>query len=222
MKAVLATTNITEDQIYREFLRLEMEQLIVQDLLKRYYHNQLTYRDLENLEKQFGIRTYVRTYVRTFLEKNLQKDIFNLDAKIDSVEKNLQKDIANLDAKIDSVEKNLQKDIANLDAKIDSVEKNLQKDIFNLDAKIDSVEKNLQKDIFNLDAKIDSVEKNLQKDIFNLAQALKKERKINSEFLLEKLNVINRLIIIITVIIAPIAISSIANITYVRTYVFFK
>ncbi|ACO38086.1 repeat motif-containing protein (plasmid) [Borreliella burgdorferi Bol26] len=39
MKAVLATTNITEDQIYREFLRLEMEQLIVQDLLKRYYHN---------------------------------------------------------------------------------------------------------------------------------------------------------------------------------------
>lgn len=51
MKAVLATTNITEDQIYREFLRLGMEQLIAQDLLKRYYYNELTYRDLENLKK---------------------------------------------------------------------------------------------------------------------------------------------------------------------------
>ncbi len=49
-------TNITEEQIYKEFLRLGMEQLIAQDLSKRYYHNELTYRDLENLEKQFGIK----------------------------------------------------------------------------------------------------------------------------------------------------------------------
>ncbi|ACK74386.1 Bdr family repetitive protein [Borreliella burgdorferi] len=204
MKAVLATTNITEDQIYREFLRLGMEQLIAQDLSKRYYHNELTYRDLENLEKQFGIRFENLISEISFLEKNLQKDTFNLDAKIDSVEKNLQKDIFNLDAKIDSVEKNL------------------QKDIFNLDAKIDSVEKNLQKDIFNLDAKIDSVEKNLQKDIFNLAQALKKEVQINSQFLLEKLKVSNRIIIIITVIIVPIAISSITNIVMLLIAKFFK
>ncbi|MCD2331309.1 Bdr family repetitive protein [Borreliella burgdorferi] len=186
MKAVLATTNITEDQIYREFLRLGMEQLIAQDLSKRYYHNELTYRDLENLEKQFGIRFENLVSEISFLEKNLQKDIFNLDAKIDSVEKNLQKDI------------------------------------FNLDAKIDSVEKNLQKDIFNLDAKIDSVEKNLQKDIFNLAQALKKEVQINSQFLLEKLKVSNRIIIIITVIIVPIAISSITNIVMLLIAKFFK
>ncbi|MCD2401799.1 Bdr family repetitive protein, partial [Borreliella bissettiae] len=53
MESVLAT-NITEEQIYKEFLRLGMEQLIAQDLSKRYYHNELTYRDLENLEKQFG------------------------------------------------------------------------------------------------------------------------------------------------------------------------
>ncbi|MCD2372564.1 Bdr family repetitive protein [Borreliella burgdorferi] len=168
MKAVLATTNITEDQIYREFLRLGMEQLIAQDLSKRYYHNELTYRDLENLEKQFGIR------------------------------------------------------FENLISEISFLEKNLQKDIFNLDAKIDSVEKNLQKDIFNLDAKIDSVEKNLQKDIFNLAQALKKEVQINSQFLLEKLKVSNRIIIIITVIIVPIAISSITNIVMLLIAKFFK
>lgn len=132
MKAVLATTNITEDQIYREFLRLGMEQLIAQDLSKRYYHNELTYRDLENLEKQFGIR------------------------------------------------------------------------------------------FENLVSEISFLEKNLQKDIFNLAQALKKEVQINSQFLLEKLKVSNRIIIIITVIIVPIAISSITNIVMLLIAKFFK
>ncbi|WP_373585005.1 Bdr family repetitive protein [Borreliella afzelii] len=77
MKVAL-TTNTTEEQIYKEFLRLGMEQLIAQDLSKRYYHNVLTYRDLENLEKQFGIK------------------FDNLVYKIDTVEKTLQKDIANL------------------------------------------------------------------------------------------------------------------------------
>ncbi|WP_417903055.1 Bdr family repetitive protein [Borreliella bissettiae] len=138
---------VSQEQIYKEFLRLGMEQLIAQDLSKRYYHNELTYRDLENLEKQFDIKF-----------DNLVSKIDNvkneLNSKIDNVEKNLQKDISNLDIKIDNVEKNLQKDISNLNTKIDSVEKNLQKDISNLDAKIDTVEK-------NLNAKIDSVEKNL-------------------------------------------------------------
>ncbi len=46
-----------------------MEQLIAQDLSKRYYHNELTYRDLENLEKQFGIK------------------FENLVSKIDGIEK---------------------------------------------------------------------------------------------------------------------------------------
>ncbi|PRR10924.1 hypothetical protein CV655_06760, partial [Borreliella burgdorferi] len=71
--------SVTQEQIYKEFLRLGMEQLIAQDLSKRYYHNELTYRDLENLEKQFDIK------------------FDNLIFKIDSVEKNLQKDISNLD-----------------------------------------------------------------------------------------------------------------------------
>ncbi|WP_223147491.1 Mlp family lipoprotein [Borreliella bavariensis] len=78
--------SVTEEQIYNEFLRLGMEQLIAQDLSKRYYHNELTYRDLENLEKQFGIK------------------FENLVFKIDTVEKNLQKDISNLDVKIDTVD----------------------------------------------------------------------------------------------------------------------
>ncbi|MDO7273105.1 Bdr family repetitive protein [Borreliella burgdorferi] len=121
--------SVTQEQIYKEFLRLGMEQLIAQDLSKRYYHNELTYRDLENLEKQFDIKFDNLIFKIDSVEKNLQKDISNLDVKIDTVEKNLN-------AKIDSVEKNLQKDISNLDAKIDTVEKNLN-------AKIDNVEKNL-------------------------------------------------------------------------------
>ncbi|WP_210376226.1 Bdr family repetitive protein [Borreliella burgdorferi] len=125
--------SVTQEQIYKEFIRLGMEQLIAQDLSKRYYHNELTYRDLENLEKQFDIK------------------FDNLVSKIDTVEKNLNVKIdavkSELNTKIDNVEKNLQKDISNLDTKIDNVEKNLN-------AKIDTVEK-------NLNTKIDNVEKNL-------------------------------------------------------------
>ncbi|WP_420025565.1 Bdr family repetitive protein (plasmid) [Borreliella yangtzensis] len=156
MKPALSNIeHVSEEQIYNEFLRLGMEQLIAQDLSKRYYHNNFTYRDLENLEKQFGIK------------------FENLEFKIDSIEKNLQKNISNLDANIETVEKNLEKQF---EIKFD-----------NFDFKIDTVEKNLKQ---NLDEKLE----------------------IHEKFLLEKLNISNRLIIIITIIIAPIAISSIANI----------
>ncbi len=107
--------SVTQEQIYKEFIRLGMEQLIAQDLSKRYYHNELTYRDLENLEKQFDIK------------------FDNLVSKIDTVEKNLNVKIdavkSELNTKIDNVEKNL-------NLKIDSVKNELT-------AKIDNVEKNL-------------------------------------------------------------------------------
>ncbi|WP_422849932.1 Bdr family repetitive protein, partial [Borreliella afzelii] len=104
---LVSTINITEEQIYKEFLRLGMEQLIAQDLSKRYYHNKLTYRDLENLEKQFGLK------------------FENLEFKIDTIEKNLNTKIdtvkSELNTKIDTVK-------SELNTKIDTVEKNLQKD----------------------------------------------------------------------------------------------
>ncbi|WP_418905217.1 Bdr family repetitive protein (plasmid) [Borreliella finlandensis] len=107
--------SVTQEQIYKEFIRLGMEQLIAQDLSKRYYHNELTYRDLENLEKQFDIK------------------FDNLISKIDTVEKNLNVKIdavkSELNTKIDNVEKNL-------NLKIDSVKNELT-------TKIDNVEKNL-------------------------------------------------------------------------------
>ncbi|PRR29579.1 Bdr family repetitive protein [Borreliella burgdorferi] len=114
--------SVTQEQIYKEFIRLGMEQLIAQDLSKRYYHNELTYRDLENLEKQFDIK------------------FDNLVSKIDSVK-------SELNTKIDNVEKNLNLKIDSLDTKIDTVEKNLNLKIDSvkneLTAKIDNVEKNL-------------------------------------------------------------------------------
>ncbi|WP_187983601.1 Bdr family repetitive protein [Borreliella bavariensis] len=195
MKTVLTNTaSITEEQIYKEFIRLGMEQLIAQDLSKRYYHNELTYRDLENLEKQFGIKF-------DNLVSKIDSVKSELTVKIDSVENNLNTKIDsvenNLNTKIDSVENNL-------NTKIDFVEKNL-------DTKIDGLKNELNAKIDGLNTKIDTVEKNLKKDM-----------KINSELLLEKLKASNRLIIIITVIIVPIAISSISNIVMSLINGFFK
>ncbi|MBB5141818.1 Bdr family repetitive protein [Borreliella afzelii] len=179
--------SVTEEQIYNEFIRLGMEQLIAQDLSKRYYHNELTYRDLENLEKQFGIKFDNLVSKIDSVEKNL-------DTKIDSVKSELNTKIDGLETKIDSVKNEL-------NTKIDFVEKNLETKIDGLKNEFNAKIDGLNTKIENLDTKIDTVEKNLKKDM-----------KINSELLLEKLKVSNRLIIIITVIIAPIAISSIANI----------
>ncbi|OJH14196.1 hypothetical protein ER70_10165 (plasmid) [Borreliella bissettiae] len=95
---------VSQEQIYKEFLRLGMEQLIAQDLSKRYYHNELTYRDLENLEKQFDIKF-------DNLVSKIESVKSELNTKIDNVEKNLN-------LKIDSVKNELT-------AKIDNIEKNL-------------------------------------------------------------------------------------------------
>ncbi|MBB6208467.1 arsenate reductase-like glutaredoxin family protein [Borrelia lanei] len=69
-----------------------MEQLIAQDLSKRYYHNELTYRDLENLEKQFGIKFDNIISEISYVEKNLNLKIDNLDIKIDNLEQNIKKE----------------------------------------------------------------------------------------------------------------------------------
>ncbi len=136
MKSVL-TVNITEEQIYKEFLRLGMEQLIAKDLSKRYYHNELTYRDLENLEKQFNLKFDNLISEISFVEKNLNTKIDNLDAKIDTVEKNLQKDISNLEQNLNKnmsiLEQNLNKNMSileqNLNKNMSILEQNLKKEL---------------------------------------------------------------------------------------------
>ncbi|WP_418905981.1 Bdr family repetitive protein [Borreliella carolinensis] len=117
-----SVSGISQEQIYKEFLRLGMEQLIAQDLSKRYYHNELTYRDLENLEKQFDIKFDNLIFKIDTSEKNLNAKIENvkneLNAKIENVKNELN-------TKIDNVEKNLNLKIDGLNIKIDNVEKNL-------------------------------------------------------------------------------------------------
>ncbi|WP_425337162.1 Bdr family repetitive protein [Borreliella tanukii] len=213
MKPALSNNaSVSEEQIYNEFIRLGMEQLIAQDLSKRYYHNELTYRDLENLEKQFGLKFDNLVYKIDSVEKNL-------DTKIDSVKSELNTKIEfvekNLDTKIDGIKNEFNAKIDGLNTKIENLNtkiENLNTKIENLNTKIE----NLNTKIENLDTKIDTVEKNLKQDMSNLAQDIKQnldeKLKIHEKFLLEKLNISNRLIIIITIIIAPIAISSIANI----------
>ncbi|AEL19513.1 KID repeat family protein (plasmid) [Borreliella bissettiae DN127] len=68
---------------------------MAQDLSKRYYHNELTYRDLENLEKQFGIK------FDNFVTK-IDTVKSELTTKIDNVEKNLQKDMFNLEQRLEA------------------------------------------------------------------------------------------------------------------------
>ncbi|UPA16853.1 hypothetical protein bcCo53_001017 (plasmid) [Borrelia coriaceae] len=48
--------HITEDIIYQEFIRMGMQDFIANDLSKRYYHNELTYKDIEYLENNFNFR----------------------------------------------------------------------------------------------------------------------------------------------------------------------
>ncbi len=62
-----------------------MEQLIAQDLSKRYYHNELTYRDLENLEKQFGIKFDNLISEISFVEKNFNKRLPEMQNQFNSI-----------------------------------------------------------------------------------------------------------------------------------------
>ncbi|WP_418885729.1 Bdr family repetitive protein [Borreliella tanukii] len=89
--ALTNTASVSEEQIYNEFIRLGMEQSIAQDLSKRYYHNELTYRDLENLEKQFGLKFDNLIYKIDTVEKTLQKDMqINNQLLLEKMETNNQ------------------------------------------------------------------------------------------------------------------------------------
>ena len=73
---VLTRQHVTQEIIYDEFVKLGMQKFIADDLSKRYYHNELTYKDLEYLGDKFGL-----------LLKNLED---RLNAKIDAVRTELR------------------------------------------------------------------------------------------------------------------------------------
>ncbi|WP_347343320.1 Bdr family repetitive protein [Borrelia puertoricensis] len=103
--------HITEEIIYQEFVKMGMQDFIANDLSKRYYRNELTYRDIEYLETTFNLKLEM-------LERSLKSEVIfvktELDNKIDSVENNLN-------VKIDNVRNELKSDIKDLDNKIDNV-----------------------------------------------------------------------------------------------------
>ncbi|WP_246990250.1 Bdr family repetitive protein [Borrelia parkeri] len=148
--------HITEEIIYQEFVKMGMQDFVANDLSKRYYRNELTYKDIEYLESNFNLKLEM-------LERSLKSEIISvkteLDNKIDIVRNELKSDIKDLDNKIDSIESNLNVKIdtkfKDLDNKIDTVRSELRSDIKDLDNKIDTVRSELRSDIKDLDNKID-------------------------------------------------------------------
>ncbi|UPA11685.1 hypothetical protein bpSLO_001581 (plasmid) [Borrelia parkeri] len=47
--------HITEEIIYQEFVKMGMQDFVANDLSKRYYRNELTYKDIEYLETTFTL-----------------------------------------------------------------------------------------------------------------------------------------------------------------------
>ncbi|WP_434757238.1 Bdr family repetitive protein (plasmid) [Borrelia puertoricensis] len=90
--------HITEEIIYQEFVKMGMQDFIANDLSKRYYRNELTYKDIEYLESNFNLKLEM-------LERSLKSEIIfvktELDNKIDIIRNELKSDIKDLDNKID-------------------------------------------------------------------------------------------------------------------------
>ncbi|ASJ27696.1 Bdr family repetitive protein [Borrelia turicatae] len=105
--------HITEEIIYQEFVKMGMQDFIANELSKRYYRNELTYKDIEYLETTFNLKLEM-------LERSLKSEIISLktelDNKIDSVENNLNTKIdtkfKELDNKIDIVKNELKSEIS--------------------------------------------------------------------------------------------------------------
>ncbi|AHH11574.1 Bdr family repetitive protein [Borrelia coriaceae] len=122
---------VTEDMIYQEFVKMGMQDYVANDLSKRYYRNELTYKDIEYLDSNFNLKLEM-------LERSLKSEIVSvrieLDNKIDNVE-------SNLNVKIGNVRSELKSDIKDLDNKIDTKFSELDNKIdlnkMELDNKID-------------------------------------------------------------------------------------
>ena len=125
---------ITYKMVLDELVKAGINKEIADDLAYRYYKNELTYKDLEYLKKNFDIKL-----------KHLEEKIF--DSKEELINR-IDSKFNELDNKIDNIENNLNN-------KIDNVENNLNNKIDNkfkeLDNKIDKNTIELKKDISNLE-----------------------------------------------------------------------
>ncbi|WP_247067691.1 Bdr family repetitive protein [Borrelia puertoricensis] len=137
--------HITEEIIYQEFVKMGMQDFIANDLSKRYYRNELTYRDIEYLESNFNLKLEM-------LERSLKSEIISvkteLDNKIDIIRNELKSDIKDLDNKIDIVE-------SNLNVKIDTKFNELDNKIDNVRNEVSLVRKDMEINRMELDNKLD-------------------------------------------------------------------
>ncbi|ASJ27758.1 Bdr family repetitive protein [Borrelia turicatae] len=108
--------HITEDIIYQEFVKMGMQDFIANDLSKRYYRNELTYKDIEYLESNFNLKLEM-------LECSLKSEIISvkteLDTKIDIVRNELKTDIASVNNEVSLVRKDMEINNVELDGKLD-------------------------------------------------------------------------------------------------------
>ncbi|AHH04221.1 BDR-repeat family protein (plasmid) [Borrelia nietonii YOR] len=108
--------HITEEIIYQEFVKMGMQDFIANDLSKRYYRNELTYKDIEYLENNFNLKLEM-------LERSLKSEIISvkaeLDNKIDIVRNELKTDIASVSNEISLVRKDMEINKMELNSKLD-------------------------------------------------------------------------------------------------------
>ncbi|WP_246990176.1 Bdr family repetitive protein [Borrelia parkeri] len=148
--------HITEEIIYQEFVKMGMQDFVANDLSKRYYRNELTYKDIEYLESNFNLKFEMLERslkseiisVKTELDNKIDIKFNELDNKIDSVE-------SNLNVKIDIVRNELKSDIKDLDNKIDIVRNELKSDIASVSNEISLVRKDIEINKMELDSKLD-------------------------------------------------------------------
>lgn len=126
---------ITQQMVIAELIKAGINRDIAADLSFRYYHNELTYKDIEYLKENFDIKL-------KHLEDKLSNIKDDSDSKIDTVENNLN-------IKIDIVRNELKSDIAFISNEISLVRKDMEINKIELKKDISNLEKN-NKWIFSL------------------------------------------------------------------------
>ncbi|UPA15668.1 Bdr family repetitive protein [Borrelia turicatae] len=141
--------HITEEIIYQEFVKMGMQDFIASDLSKRYYRNELTYKDIEYLETTFNLKLEM-------LERSLKSEIISVKTELDN---KIDIKFNELDNKINIVENNLNIKIDTkfneLDNKIDNVKSELKSDISSVSNEISLVRKDMEINKMELNSKLD-------------------------------------------------------------------
>ncbi|UPA14296.1 Bdr family repetitive protein [Borrelia turicatae] len=141
--------HITEEIIYQEFVKMGMQDFIASDLSKRYYRNELTYKDIEYLESNFNLKLEM-------LERSLKSEIISVKTELDN---KIDIKFNELDNKIDIIENNLNIKIDTkfneLDNKIDNVKSELKSDIASVSNEISLVRKDMEINKIELDSRLD-------------------------------------------------------------------